>query len=578
MRTNKIFKLSLFIGFLISIIVILTACDLYIAPETSNNADYDNLADTPDGDTRIIVGIHDAVNQSEARSQTQNIQSLILAVRQIVIIDSRDNHIVILDEERSIDILGVSRSDPVVLSNVSVEPGTYKELRLVLSGNSTIQVAGETYPIRVPSGEQSGLKLKGPFDIPRGKLFSLMIELNIEKSVSWNNGQGYRLSPVLRISNGPNVLGIFRGNYTISGFLGACETLLQLNDDQSARLRVADYPNYTIHAYYFYNSVSRELRLTNIRLDAPGLRRRELKEVMKRLPNEIVFPVRQWSLDNIIAVDTNGFVCNLYRVDDFNFSDGVSFTEFTLNIDYPNSSATGKDVVTEINFIDNGMPPITNISTMEGNRTTLTITVLNNHIQGSSTRVQITSYLFDNSAKLNVDPGIYGSRFVPFMMSGSHFSETTANPWQPPDIFTLRREENNQEFTISFPQSMNIRFDHQNFSTNNPVVRWNPYPGANGYLIMVIVQEKNKYLSSDTFSGSELWAVAFYDYTNDTSITIYSEQIIFTTIIGSGFAIEPNIKSGDFVRIEVYALDGSGAIDTRTKTGALAMDSYNFIR
>lgn len=92
----------------------------------------------------------------------------------MVIIDQNDVHRTILDEERSMDILAISRADPVVLSNVSVEPGTYKELRLVLIDNSTIQVDGQVFPIKVPSGSQSGLKLKGPFVIPAGKLFQLM--------------------------------------------------------------------------------------------------------------------------------------------------------------------------------------------------------------------------------------------------------------------------------------------------------------------------------------------------------------------------------------------------------------------
>jgi hypothetical protein len=414
-----------------------------------------NLSNTADGDTRIIVGMHDVVQPFSARSamngkDIQGIQALNLTVCQMVIIDMNGKQTVILDENRSIDILGVSRSDPVILSNVSIEPGEYQELRLVLSDNNTIQVGGETHPIKIPSSGQSGLKLKGHFIIPRGKLFSLMIELDTAESVSWNQGQGYRLQPVLSISNGPDVLGIFRGTLTVLNSLGVTETLLQLYSNNTARLRVEDYPNYTLNANYNYNSVTRLLRLTNLSLDAPDLSRRELKEVMKEMPNQISLPVKQWSLDSIIAIDTSGLMCNLYRVDSFKFSAGVSFTEFTLHIDYPDSSKIGKDVISEIRLIDTGMPPIISFATFEGSRISTTISVKNNSIQGSSARMQISSYLFDNRAGMNTELGFFSS--IPaWYMSGSKFSETTNNPWQRSEIFTLIRDAENQEFTISYP-------------------------------------------------------------------------------------------------------------------------------
>ncbi len=363
----------------------------------------------------------------------------------MVIIDSNDRHITILDEEREMDILSVSRSDPVILSDVSVEPGSYKELRLVLKDENTITVNGETHPIKIPSGEQSGLKLKGPFTIPKGKLFTLMIALDTDRSVHWNQGQGYMLKPVLQIANGTDVLGIFRGNLKIANSLGCRETLLQLYSDNTARLRIADYPNYTLNADYEYNSVTKNLRLNNTSLDAPGLRKRELRQVMKQMPNEVLLPVKQWSLDSIIAIDTGGLACNLYRVDEFNFSEGVSFTDFTLNIDYPNGSKVGKDVLTEIRFNDTGMPPLTYLSTFEGSRITLDISVPNNSIQGSSTRIQVTSYLFDNPDNLNIEAGFFASSPALYM-SNSNFSESTENPWRKADVFTLIRDTDYQEF------------------------------------------------------------------------------------------------------------------------------------
>jgi len=538
------------------------------------------LPGTLDGDTRLVVGIHDAVEQSAARSaengkNLQGIQALNLTVRQMVIIDTNGKHTTILDEDRSMDILGVSRSDPVILSNVSVEPGVYQELRLVLWNENTITVNGETHPIKIPSGEQSGLKLKGPFTIPKGKLFTLMIELDTAKSISWNQGQGYRLQPVLRVSNGPEVLGIFRGKMTVYGSIGAGETLVELRADGTARMRVVSYPRYTVWGRYNYNSVTKILYMNNFDLDAPGLKQRRIDRIMKEFPKEVQLPVKQWSLDNIIAIDTAGVEANLYRVAGFDFSHSAAFTEFVLNVDYPDSTSSGKDVAAIIEFIDTGMPVQTITGTLEGSRFTERVLIPNDYLLSADTRLKITGYLFDSPDDLNTQVGVYAS-ILTEIMTGSRFSATTVNPWQPPTVFTLQRNAGFvQEFTVVFPQRMNVRMDHGNFTNNNPVVSWNPFPGAtNGYFVMVTVQNKAYDPAHGNVSGNRPYLPAFHQHTFDTRVTVDSTMISFTPE-GSR---PPTITVGDIVIAEVYALDSSGVLDTANKKGALSMDALRIVR
>ena len=95
---------------------------------------------------------------------------------------------------------------------------------------------------------------------------------------------------------------------------------------------------------------------------------------------------------------------------------------------------------------------------------------------------------------------------------------------------------------------------------------------------MVLVKEKNENPHKDTESGSDLFAIAYYKYTTNTCVTIRSEKISFTPIFSTLNVSEPKIKAGDFIRVEVYALDNSNSLDTRTMRGALFMDSLNIIR
>jgi len=572
--SNFVRKKVVFLAFAIlatTSVLLLSACKKLVGNE---------LPGTLDGDTRLVVGMHDAVQQSIARSvgngkNISGIQALNLIVRQMVIIDTNGKHTTILDEDRNMDILGVSRSDPVILSNVSVEPGVYQELRLVLQNENTIIVNGETHPIKIPSGEQSGLKLKGIFTIPKGKLFSLMIELDTAESVSWNQGQGYRLQPVLRVSNGPEVLGIFRGKMTVYGGIGAGESLVELRSDGTARMRVASYPRYTVWGRYNYNSVTKMLYMDNFDLGAPGLRQRRIDRIMKEFPEEVRLPVKQWSLDNIIAIDTAGIEANLYRVAGFDFSHSAAFTEFVLNVDYPDSTSSGKDVAAIIEFIDTGMPVQTITGTLEGSRFTERVLIPNDYLLSSNTRLKITGYLFDSPDDLNTEIGVYASVLTE-IMTGSRFSASTVNPWQPPAVFTLQRDAGfEQEFTVAFPLHMNVRMDHGNFTNNNPVVSWSPFPGAaNGYFVMVTVQNKDFDPVQGNTSGNRPYKPAFYQHTFDTSITVNSEMITFTPE-----ASRPQtITVGDIIIAEVYALDDSGVLDTANKKGALSMDALRVVR
>ncbi|MCL2139999.1 MAG: DUF4382 domain-containing protein [Treponema sp.] len=529
---------------------------------------------TPEtGETRLLVEIHDMPFKKDGK----NVEHLNITVLRMDIIDANDNHITILDEPRSMDILAVSRDDPVALSNVAVEPGIYKELRLVLSDDSTIQVDGEIFPIKIPSGEQSGLKLKGPFEIPRGKLFRLTIDFVATESVIYNKGQGYMLKPVLRISDTSEITGIFRGKMTVAKKIGVGQTLVELHEDGTARLRVASYPRYTVKGRYSYNSASKILLLDNFDLSAPGLKQWRIDKIMKKFPKNVQLTVKQWSLDNIIAIDTAGVEANLYKVDEFNFSSDAAFTDFVLNVDYPDASSSGKDAAAVIEFIDTGMPVQTITGTFEGTRFSERVQIPNDYLLSANTRIRITAYLFDDPDDLNTEMGVYANMLTE-LMTGSRFSASTLNPWQPPTVFTLQRDPGyEQEFTLSFPMRMNVKVDHKNFTENKPAVSWAAYPGANnGYFVLASVQNKDYNPALGDISGNRPYKPAFHKHTLETNATLDSEMISFVQEPGSYGP--PSINMGDHIIVEVYVLDGSGLLDSANKKGALFMDAVKVIR
>jgi len=370
-----------------------------------------------------------------------------------------------------------------------------------------------------------------------------------------------------------NIVGTFQGDITLYGYINVGEAIVQLFDDNTVRIQLTSFPGYTILANYSYNSFLKVLQISNIDLHASGMGRQDMDRLMGDIPSQISLPVSRWSMEDGIVIDAGFIAGDLNSADRFTFSPEINFTEITLHIDYPDSSKSGKYVLTEVEFLDIAKPPITSIGILQGSRLTQKAEFLDDFIQGSSTRISVTSYLFDNIDNLNTTVGFVASQPA-LLMAGALISESTDNPWQPPAVFTLLSGVGNQEFTIRFPNRLNIRMDHGNFTNNNPVVSWDPFPGANGYFVLVIVRDK----FSNVAANRSILTPAFYQHTMETSVTINSHRISFTPVDTFLSIIPPAITSGDFMRIEVYALDHSGALDSVNKTGAIFMDSANIRR
>ncbi|MHC4407373.1 MAG: DUF4382 domain-containing protein [Planctomycetota bacterium] len=111
-------------------------------------------------------------------------------------VNGEDKWEVVSRGDREFDLLTLQNERTAVLADSVLPVGIYKELRLFLAegGGSPIGgpgfrspnrivIDGESYPLKVPSGEQSGLKLKGEFEIKRDTLTLLLLDFNVRTSV-----------------------------------------------------------------------------------------------------------------------------------------------------------------------------------------------------------------------------------------------------------------------------------------------------------------------------------------------------------------------------------------------------------
>jgi len=123
---------------------------------------------------------------------------------------------------KQIDLMATQISNAAsLLDGVTVLAGEYQWIRVLIdaSQSSVILTDGSVHSLTIPSGSQSGLKVVSGFTIAAGSQADFMIDFNLRKAVTHENG-GYILVPALRLINNQQlgaVAIIVKKTYMIGG-------------------------------------------------------------------------------------------------------------------------------------------------------------------------------------------------------------------------------------------------------------------------------------------------------------------------------------------------------------------------
>ncbi len=131
--------------------------------------------------------------------------------------------------EKKIDLLQQQGTNSAsLLAGVTIPAGTYQWIRLDIDTTNSyiITSTGAQYPLTIPSGSQTGLKLVSGFTVAQGSLADFVIDFNLRQSITLANTNGtptYILNPALRLINMQQV-GTVSG--TVSSALSIGGTLI----------------------------------------------------------------------------------------------------------------------------------------------------------------------------------------------------------------------------------------------------------------------------------------------------------------------------------------------------------------
>jgi hypothetical protein len=113
--------------------------------------------------------------------------------------DSDQGWEVLRADSMNVDLLHLQNGVFTTLATGRVAAGPYEQVRLKLGAGSTVVVNGVTYPITVPSGMQSGLKLVGPFTVPGGSGVDVALDFDASRSIILTGSGTYMLKPVVHV-------------------------------------------------------------------------------------------------------------------------------------------------------------------------------------------------------------------------------------------------------------------------------------------------------------------------------------------------------------------------------------------
>ncbi|HKJ34330.1 MAG TPA: DUF4382 domain-containing protein [Balneolales bacterium] len=138
-------------------------------------------------------------------SPISNVSALTVNITKIEVhqngADSTSGWKVISDSSETVNILNLTNGKTRLIGDQNLSAGTYSQIRLILGANSTVTIGGKQFPITIPSGTQTGIKINANITVKAGETFNLLLDFNAAQSIHMTGNGRYMLKPVIHAVN-----------------------------------------------------------------------------------------------------------------------------------------------------------------------------------------------------------------------------------------------------------------------------------------------------------------------------------------------------------------------------------------
>ncbi|HEU5197192.1 MAG TPA: DUF4382 domain-containing protein, partial [Methylomirabilota bacterium] len=150
----------------------------------------------PAGQAQLAISLVDAPNP--------DVKEIWVTVDRVLAHSEQGGWLLISSPGVTVDLLQL-QGQALALGFANLPAGTVTEIRLVVApdgDNHVVTTDGATAPLKVPSGAESGIKIKGPWDVPECNRTAVTLDFDGKNSIWYHEaeqGAEWILRPVIRV-------------------------------------------------------------------------------------------------------------------------------------------------------------------------------------------------------------------------------------------------------------------------------------------------------------------------------------------------------------------------------------------
>lgn len=176
------------------------ALGLFVVAGCGNNPTENVSNQNPLADGSLILSAVSSTSELSGTPLSEEPSEILLTISQISVKKADDTGwVTIAETEITIDFLQLVNGLMAELADVALEPGYYTQLRLVVAEMNEVIIDGESNPLVVPSGFETGVKLNLNFTIEENQATEIVVDFDITRSVI-KTETNYLLQPTFSAS------------------------------------------------------------------------------------------------------------------------------------------------------------------------------------------------------------------------------------------------------------------------------------------------------------------------------------------------------------------------------------------